>query len=184
MNTLILYASTDGQTARIAMRMSEKLEEAGWVVTTASIDDPPVSLASFEAVILGSRVRYGQHDPRLVGYMHKHCEELMTKQTAFYSVNLVARKPDKSSPETNPYLIKLRERSKWMPSLTAVFAGRLNYPVYRWLDKRMIQLIMRMANGPTDTSIVYEFTDWSAVDAFANRILSMTDHSSVTQEIA
>jgi menaquinone-dependent protoporphyrinogen oxidase len=33
----------------------------------------------------------------------------------------------------------------------AVFAGALRYPRYRWYDRFMIRLIMKMTGGETDT---------------------------------
>ena len=33
-----------------------------------------------------------------------------------------------------------------------VFAGALLYPRYKWIDRVMIQLIMKITNGETDTT--------------------------------
>ena len=89
---------------------------------------------------------------------------------AFFSVNVVARKPEKNTPDTNPYIKKFLALSKWSPKKIAVFAGKVNYPQYRFIDKFMIRLIMWITKGPTDTSKTYEFTDWDKVEEFAYEI--------------
>jgi menaquinone-dependent protoporphyrinogen IX oxidase len=43
-----------------------------------------------------------------------------------------------------------------------VFAGALRYPRYRWYDRFMIRLIMKMTGGETDTSKEVVYTDWQA----------------------
>ena len=56
----------------------------------------------------------------------------------------------------------------------AIFAGKLNYPIYNWLDRNIIRLIMRLTGGPTDPDTVMEFTDWQKVDAFGLLVSDMT----------
>lgn len=98
---------------------------------------------------------------------------LDAKPNAFFSVNIVARKPQKNQPDTNPYLQKFLKGIRWRPKDTDVFAGKLDYPSYRFADRLMIRLIMLITGGPTDPRTVVEFTDWQRVDAFARRVISM-----------
>ncbi len=81
-------------------------------------------------------------------------------------MNVVARKPEKNTPETNPYMKKFLELSLWKPQQLGVFAGKIDYPKYRFFDKTMIRFIMWMTKGPTDTSGTYEFTNWQQVEEF------------------
>ena len=41
-----------------------------------------------------------------------------------------------------------------------MFAGALLYPRYKWIDRVMIQLIMKITGGETDTTKEIEYTDW------------------------
>ena len=66
---------------------------------------------------------------------------------------------------------KFLSLSAWKPNVLEVFAGKIDYPKYKFIDKHMIRFIMWMTKGPTDTSGTYEFTDWMKVDAFANQIV-------------
>ena len=51
-----------------------------------------------------------------------------------------------------------------------VFAGKVDYPNYNFINKIIIKFIMYVTKGPTDTSQSYEFTDWDKVRRFANEI--------------
>ena len=63
-------------------------------------------------------------------------------------------------------------KKPWKPKSLAVFAGKIDYPKYNFIDKHMIRFIMWMTKGPTDTKNTYEFTDWSKVDSFAVKVIS------------
>ncbi len=54
-----------------------------------------------------------------------------------------------------------------------MFAGRINFPEYSFLDKYIIKLIMWITNGPTDTSKSHEFTNWEKVEEFSKEIESI-----------
>jgi menaquinone-dependent protoporphyrinogen oxidase len=98
---------------------------------------------------------------------------LESRPNAFFSVNVVARKPEKNRPETNPYLQKFLKKISWKPRELAVFAGKIDYPRYAFLDRLMIRFIMWMTHGPTDPTAVVEFTDWEQVEAFGRRVSEM-----------
>ena len=63
--------------------------------------------------------------------------------------------------------IKFLEQTNWVPKKMAVFAGKIDYPKYKFFDKYAIKFIMFVTNGPTDTSQTYEFTDWDEVKIFS-----------------
>ena len=93
------------------------------------------------------------------------------KNTSFFTVNVVARKKEKNTPDTNPYMKKFLELSGWKPDNLGVFAGKIDYPKYGFFDRQIIRLIMYITKGPTDTSQTYEFTDWKKVEEFATEVL-------------
>jgi menaquinone-dependent protoporphyrinogen oxidase len=166
MKVLILYSSRDGQTHTIASYVAKQLSVAG----TCEIQDlsqvGEIDLSQYQQVMIGASVRYGRFSPVLSQFVAGHIEQLNQMSSAFFAVNLTARKPEKRSPQTNAYVRKFLLSTPWQPSLCAVFAGALRYPRYRWIDRVMIQLIMRMTGGETDTSKEVEYTDWQQVDRF------------------
>jgi menaquinone-dependent protoporphyrinogen oxidase len=164
---LIIYSSTDGQTIKICERIMSIIGDCKIV----SIDEAKnENLSKYEKVIVGASIRYGRHKPELYEYISENCDHLIDINASFFSVNVVARKPEKNTPLTNPYVQKFLSISQWHPSLIGVFAGKIDYPRYGVLDKFMIRLIMWITKGPTDTKNVYEFTNWDDVDSFAKKI--------------
>ena len=49
----------------------------------------------------------------------------------------------------------------------------LDYQKYGLFDRQMIRFIMWMTKGPTDPKTVIEYTNWEAVDRFADTIKEM-----------
>lgn len=171
---LIIYSTTDGQTRKICHRLQQVIEQLGHQVTNISIkDEPQIDVTVFDKIVIGASIRYGKHGPQIVNFIEKNRLLLESKPNAFFSVNVVARKAEKSKPEQNPYLQKFLKRISWKPKELAVFAGKIDYPSYRFIDRFMIRLIMWMTNGPTDPKAVVEFTDWEQVDSFGRTVSAM-----------
>ena len=169
-DTLIVYSSTDGHTKTICNRIANFLNNKS-LVKVMSLDEAfKVDLSQFNNIIIGASIRYGRHSNKLYEFIKKNKIVLEQKQSTFFSVNVVARKAEKNTPETNPYIKKFLKISKWKPKKVGVFAGKVDYPNYNFFDKYVIKLIMLLTNGPTDTSQTFEFTDWSKVDNFAKEL--------------
>ena len=169
-NTLIIYSSTDGHTKTICSRLTNFLKHYDEIKIISLEEVKKFDLSEFNKIIIGASIRYGKHSRELYKFVDLNKDVLNQKQSVFFSVNVVARKPEKSMPETNPYIKKFLKISKWKPKKIGVFAGKVDYPNYGFFDKYIIKLIMFITNGPTDTSQCYEFTDWSKVDQFAKEL--------------
>ncbi|PVZ86284.1 menaquinone-dependent protoporphyrinogen IX dehydrogenase [Serratia sp. S1B] len=166
MKALILYSSRDGQTRAIAFYIANKLQDTlnCDVISLQQADD--IDLAQYQQILIGASVRYGHFHPVLKKFVKRNAAQLNQIPSAFFATNLTARKPEKRSPQTNAYTRKFLLSSPWQPKQCAVFAGALRYPRYRWLDRVMIRLIMKITGGETDTSKEVEYTDWQQVDRF------------------
>lgn len=174
-HVLIAYATTDGHTRRICERLKQVMESLGRQVTVALLADADaLDLSGFDRVVIGASIRYGHHQPIVADFIARHQALLESRPSAFFSVNIVARKPNKNTPETNPYCRKFLKSIAWQPRLTAVFAGKLDYPKYGFVDRQMIRLIMLITQGPTDPKAVVEFTDWAKVEAFGRQVCEIT----------
>lgn len=171
--TALIYATVDGHTQKICQRLQDILLEHQQPVEVINIENFYGDLSGYDRVILGASIRYGVHDKKIIELINTRQQELESKKTAFFSVNLVARKPEKSSPETNPYVVKFFKKISWRPDIAETFAGMLDYPRYSFFDRTMIRLIMWMTKGPTDPKTVIEYTDWEKVDAFGKRLAEL-----------
>ena len=164
--SIIVFSSVDGHTREICEYIANYLDEN---IDVISLDELP-DLEKYQKIIIGASIRYGKYRKNLFDFIKKNQNLIESKDNAFFSVNVVARKNEKNTTETNPYVIKFLNSTSWIPKNIDVFAGKIDYPRYKFLDKYAIKFIMWITNGPTDTSQTYEFTDWERVKSFANKI--------------
>jgi menaquinone-dependent protoporphyrinogen oxidase len=143
------------------------------VVLAVINEKPQFDSERFDKIVIGASIRYGKHRPAVYDIIRRNQATLESMPSAFFSVNVVARKPEKNRPESNPYLQKFLKQISWQPRKLAVFAGKINYPIYTFWDRQIIRLIMWMTGGPTDPEAVVEFTDWNKVDDFGRLIAEM-----------
>jgi len=170
MKSLIIYSSTDGQTKKICEKILDHLKSK-ISFDLVSIDKAlDLNFKNYEKIVIGASIRYGKYNSKIFKLINKNLSLLENKQSSFFSVNVVARKQEKNTPETNPYIKKFYLNSKWKPKKIEVFAGKVDYPNYNFINKIIIKFIMYLTKGPTDTSQSYEFTDWDKVRRFADEI--------------
>jgi len=170
-NLLIAYSTTDGHTLRICERIKQVVEQGNHDVDVRLIENvSSVDVESVDKIVVGASIRYGKHQPLVQRFIEEHRVKLENTRSAFFSVNVVARKPEKNLPATNPYMQKFLKQISWQPQLMAVFAGKINYPIYKFWDRQVIRFIMWMTKGPTDLDAVVDFTDWNKVEDFARMV--------------
>ncbi|MGB5817970.1 MAG: menaquinone-dependent protoporphyrinogen IX dehydrogenase [Saonia sp.] len=168
--TAILYSSVDGQTLKICNILRDQLQQNSKKVDVFVVDDFNGDITDYDSFIIGASIRYGVHNKKIIDFINTHKKQLDTLKTAFFSVNLVARKPEKNTPDKNPYVVKFFKTIDWTPTVVEVFAGKLDYKKYPFFDRIMIQLIMWMTKGPTNADAEIEYTDWEKVKRFGIRL--------------
>jgi menaquinone-dependent protoporphyrinogen oxidase len=171
--TALIYATVDGQTLKICNHIIAVFKNNNLEIDLFSIDDFNKPVENYTTIILGSSIRYGLHNQQIIEFIKKNQPYLDTIKTAFFSVNLVARKPEKNTPKTNPYVIKFFKKINWKPTLVVVFAGLLDYKKYKTFDRIMIQFIMWMTKGPTNKNTKIEYTNWDKVTAFGEQLCKL-----------
>ncbi|MBA2814319.1 menaquinone-dependent protoporphyrinogen IX dehydrogenase [Candidatus Pantoea persica] len=173
MKALILFSSRDGQTREIASYIANEIKAQQTCDVLNILHARSVDWAQYDRVLIGASIRYGKFHPAVAKFIKTHLQTLQQRPNGFFCVNLTARKPEKRSPQTNAYTRKFLQQSPWAPECCAVFAGALRYPRYRWFDRVMIQLIMRMTGGETDKTKEVEYTDWQQVARFAREFVRL-----------
>ncbi|GGI20576.1 menaquinone-dependent protoporphyrinogen IX dehydrogenase [Oxalicibacterium faecigallinarum] len=171
---LIVYSTIDGHTRKICQSIQRLLEDYGHQVALLSVEEAiRLDCSGFDCIVIGASIRYGKHHPSLYNFIQRHRVTLAALPSAFFSVSGVARNADKATRAHNPYFKKFVAQAAWSPQLAAMFGGKIDYAKYRFFDRQMIRFIMWMTGGPTDLNKPVEFTDWSAVDAFALQIKNL-----------
>ena len=173
MNSLIIYSTTDGQTKKICESIKNNSINKNSYEITSLEEAFNKEIEKYDQIIIGASIRYGAHSPRVYKFIKNNKDILNKKKSAFFSVNVVARKPEKSTPDTNPYIRKFLKKSSWQPKKLGVFAGKIDYPKLGFINRNVIRLIMLITSGPTNTDNVYEFTDWDSVKKFISEFDEM-----------
>lgn len=169
----LLYASHDGQTRKIALYLSALWRGRGMDVALQDLleegPDPQEGKAAAHVVLMAP-IRYGYPLPSMDAFIRQNRDWLESKPYTVVLLNLTARKAGKDTPATNPYMRKWIKKQRLNPTHQAVFAGKLHYALYRWWEKLMIRLIMKITGGPTNLDANVDFTRWDRVEALADQI--------------
>jgi len=166
---LILYASTEGQTARIAERIAQKLRDEGHAAETLAACEVRAGLETdkYDGVIVGASIHYGRHPGYLRSLVRSQRASLEARPSAFFSVSLSGGGPRAKPKAARRYLEVFLRQTGWNPQQTATFAGALPFSKYGAFKRLLMIVFVGLGGGDTDTSRDYEYTDWDAVERFA-----------------
>jgi menaquinone-dependent protoporphyrinogen oxidase len=173
-DVLVFYATSEGQTRRIADRIAADIAARGFNVRTLDVtsdDARHVAWGNVRGVILGASLHAGRHQPAALSFATAFRHRFNLYPSAFFSVSLSAAS---KNPEEVAGAAKiaqtLPERAGWHPTIVECIAGRLAYTRYGWLKRQLMKRIARKEGGPVDTARDHEMTDWDAVARFATRM--------------
>ena len=183
MKILVLYGSIEGQTAKIAERLAEIIRSRGHQVTTQSGEQLPANfpLKNFDAAIIGGSIHIGKYPAYLKRFVTTHRDWLNTVPSAFFTVCMaVHSQHEKSREEAARYGECFVTETGWQPRLLNTFAGAVKYTRYNLVTRFIMKWIAKREGGSTDTSRDHEYTDWEAVERFAeNFLVEIVGHETV-----
>ena len=126
MKSLIIYSSTDGQTKKICEAIKKNSNNNESTEISSLEEAFNLNINNYDQVVIGASIRYGNYKSNLFKFIEKNIRILNTKKNAFFSVNVVARKKEKNTPDTNPYIKKFLKKTNWRPKKIEVFAGKVD----------------------------------------------------------
>jgi menaquinone-dependent protoporphyrinogen oxidase len=166
----VFYATTEGQTRRIAEAIAASLRYEGLDSEALELaaTTPLPDWSQLAGAVVGASVHAGHHQREASAFIKREAHQLEIKPSAFFSVSLSAgsRNPKEVDRAWGMATNFVRSMG-WEPSRLACFAGRLAYTKYGFLKRWMMQRIAAREGAPTDTSRDHEFTDWAIVREFA-----------------
>lgn len=172
---LVVFHTSEGQTARIAEQIAAVLRELGDdvdVVDVAGAPDPD----DYSGVIVGDSIHAVHHSKALTRYVRDHVATLDTRPSALFQVSLTSANPDAEHTATAQRLVQeLLDRTGFDPDLVGMFAGALVYTRYGWFKRHVMRAISRREGGDTDMTHDYEYTDWQAVEQFARDVHALVE---------
>lgn len=180
---LVLYATRDGHTRRIAEHICAVLGSQQLKSDLKNAADVPqeFSLAPHSAAILCASVRLGKHETEMARFVKRHLAGLQQMPTAFVSVSLSAAGADgtfgspemcaKARVDVKRVIDTFLTETGWHPAQTKAVAGALPYTRYNFILRRVMRRIARQTGAPTDMSQDYEFTDWAGLDRLVDKFV-------------
>jgi|1186.fasta_scaffold06459_1 menaquinone-dependent protoporphyrinogen oxidase len=177
---LIVFHTSEGQTAKIVERVASVLRESGDIVDVSEVEGAPVP-DPYDGVVVGDSIHAVKHSRALIRYVEAHVATLNGKPSALFQVSLTSANPDAEHTETAHGLVEgLLRRTGFDPDIVGLFAGALVYTQYGWLKRHVMRAIVKREGGDLDMSRDYEYTDWTAVERFAqdvDRLIKTPDRS-------
>lgn len=163
---LIVHASREGHTQRIAERLAETLEADGHDVRLAP-SSPFPGASGADGVIVAASVHRGRHPPALVRAVRAHRRVLEHLPSAFLSVCLCAAGSNPlQRADADGYLRDFLDRTGWKPDLAASAAGALRFDRYGFLKARFVRAMARRVAVDAAVRGDVAFTNWDDVRRF------------------
>jgi menaquinone-dependent protoporphyrinogen oxidase len=167
---LVLYGTTDGQTAKIAAAIASTLRMEGAQVHLVNAARPGSDPRpeDYAGVIVAASVHAGGYQKAVRRWVTAHARSLQSIHSSFVSVCLGVLE---HSPATDQALARIAQQfftqTGWQPSSVKVVAGALPYTRYNWVKRWVMRRIAAKHHSDVDTSRDYEYTDWNDVKTFA-----------------
>jgi menaquinone-dependent protoporphyrinogen oxidase len=182
----VLYATTNGQTQRIAERIAARLRARGLesaAFDVASAEAGSIDWKEVDGIVLGASLYRGKYQPRAVEFARTHRDALNARPSAFFGVSLSAASRNPEEVEAARKLAeRFAERAEWKPSSIASFGGALAYTRYGFIIRFIMRRIARKEGAPTDASRDYDLTNWAEVERFANGMADVVLEEAPTGE--
>jgi menaquinone-dependent protoporphyrinogen oxidase len=180
---LILYATREGHTRRVAEHLAGFLQARG--IAAEMVDAARVpngfSLPRYCAAVIAASVHCGVHERELIRFVKDHVDALNRMPAALLSASLSeAGAEDIKSPparraraaaDVQRMINALLQETGWHPGRVKAVAGALLFTKYNFLLRFVMKRISRQAGGATDTSKDHEYTDWKALDDFIDEFV-------------
>jgi menaquinone-dependent protoporphyrinogen oxidase len=167
----VFYATTEGQTRRIAERLASILHDHGFdsrAIDMAGPEAADIDWTRVHGVLLGASLHAQRHQKAADRFVRAHVADLNYVPSGFFSVSLSAASKNPEEVAAAAQLARaFPEARGWKPAIIASLAGRLAYLEYGFLIRLVMQWIARKEGAPTDTSRDYELTNWEEVEKLA-----------------
>lgn len=163
MKIMIGYATSEGQTRKIARFAADHLNAKGHSVELLALedaDDP--GLDRFDAVVLAGSIHMGGYQKPLVQFAKAHAAALSECRDLFLSVSLSAAGDDAEDWEgVRKSVAELQAKTGWNPDAVDYVAGAFRFTEYNLFEKVAMRRIAREKASDIDTTVDTEYTDWA-----------------------
>ena len=166
MFVLIGYATTEGQTAKIARHVARRITEAGHSAELLPLGEAGgLSLAPYDRVILASSIHLGHYHRALSDFTAAHATELPAKPSLLLSVSLAAAGHEAEDWRAlDKIATDLAAATGWTPDEVAQVAGAYMPSRYDIFRRFVMRRIVAAQDPGADLDADHEYTDWPDLD--------------------
>ena len=167
MNILIAYATTDGQTRKIARFVADHLVDLGVSCELLNVEDAEgLELARFDRVVLAGSLHAGGYQKSLSAFVKARVGELARMQTLFLPVSLSAAGDDAEDwAGLRACLARFLAETGWTPGRIEHVAGAFRFTEYDFFRSWAMRRIAAQKGEVVDPDSDKEYTDWPALAA-------------------
>lgn len=172
---LILYATVEGQTRKIAEFVADHLKKRRNAVDLVDATDAPLDLdpSQFDAVLVASPVHMDHHHGAVVHFVKKHVVALQSRPSAFISVSIHAISDEPEDREAmRQYVDNFCRDAAWIPHAVHYAAGALRFTEYDFFKRFAARRVAKEQGFVTGLNQDYEFTDWTALARFLDEFVA------------
>ncbi len=174
---LIVFHTSEGQTAKIAERVASVLRDRGNTVDVREVEGAPAP-DGYDGVVVGDSIHAVKHSRSMIRYLRSHVDTLNAMPAALFQVCLTSANPDAEHTATAHKLVQeLLDNTGFDPDAVGLFAGALVYTQYGWFKRHVMRAIVKREGGDLDMRRDYEYTDWDAVVRFAQDVDEIVEHA-------
>lgn len=173
MKILIVYASKEGHTAKVARRVADVAAETpGVEVVLSEVESiAPDAITSCNAVIVAASVHFDNHPKPIVRFVRDNLAWLRAHRTAFLSISGAAM-TESGRNQAEDYVTDFLDQTRWSPDRWELVAGATQFTQYNWFIRFIMKRIAKAKGLSTDTTRDHEYTDWAALDRFARTFVT------------
>ncbi len=165
MYLVIAYATTDGQTRKIARFAADRLVSSGHAVELLNVEDAAdLDLARFDGAILAGSLHAGGYQTSLVRYVRDNHAALAGLPTLFLAVSLSAAGNDAEDwAGLRKCLAEFETETGWTPGRVEHVAGAFRFSEYDFFRAWAMRRIADQKGEKVEPGKDKEYTDWAAL---------------------
>ncbi|KRS17189.1 flavodoxin domain-containing protein [Roseovarius indicus] len=174
MKVLVAYASSEGQTRRIARHVADRLADQGHAVELLQAEDgTETDLARFDRVIVAASIHIGHYQKSLGRFIAEQAGALAGKPSLFLSVSLAAAGHEAEDWRSLAQILADFEKATgWTPGHAEQIAGAYRPSQYDVVTRFVMRRILARKDPEADLEADKDYTDWPALDTLVDSWLT------------
>lgn len=174
MKILVAYATSEGQTRKIARQITDRIFDSNHTVELLEVSNADyIELGRFDGVILAASVHMGHYRKTLSDVVAKKAKFLQKKPTLFLSVSLAAAGHEAEDWKGLDRVLRdFTQATGWTPDHVEQVAGAYLPSKYDIFRRFVMRRIIASKDLDVDLDADLEFTDWDSLNLIVDNWLS------------